>query len=226
MYIYKIINKTNNKIYIGQSEKDVNVEYLGSGKILLKALKKYGKVNFNKEIIETCNSKEQLNEREKYWIAFYKSSERNVGYNISIGGNGGNLGDLVNKKISDKTKGFVLVKDKNGKCLRVKQNDERFLNKELIGFASGKVPSNKGRSMSEEQKTKLKKPKTEEHKINLSKSKKEKMSGTKKIICLNNSIVYSSLNDAAEKLNLTAPNITAVLKGRAKATKGFSFIYA
>ena len=144
MYIYKIINKINNKIYIGQSEKDVNVEYIGSGKILLKAIKKYGKINFNKEIIETCNFKEQLNEREKYWIKFYNSNDRKIGYNISIGGDGGNLGNLVNKKISDAVKGFISVKDGGGNCFRFNKNDERFLRRELVGVLSGVVAHNKG----------------------------------------------------------------------------------
>ena len=226
MYIYKIINKINNKIYIGQSEKDVNVEYIGSGKILLKAIKKYGKANFNKEIIETCDSKEQLNEREKHWIKFYNSNNRKIGYNISIGGDGGNLGDLVNKKISDAVKGLVSVKDESGNCFRVNKNDERFLKRELVGVLSGVVAHNKGKLMSELQKKKLRKPKSLEHKLSLSKSRKEKMSGTKKIICSNNNVTYNSLNIAAKELNLTASNITEVLKGRAKATKGFVFVYA
>lgn len=44
------------------------------------------------------NDKEQLNEREIYWIRETRAIE--IGYNISTGGTGGNLGEEVNKKIS------------------------------------------------------------------------------------------------------------------------------
>ena len=42
MIIYKTINKINNKIYVGQDSKN-NYNYLGSGKILKKAINKYNK---------------------------------------------------------------------------------------------------------------------------------------------------------------------------------------
>jgi hypothetical protein len=40
-YIYKVTNKLNNKIYIGQTAKN-DSNYLGSGTIILKAVLKYG----------------------------------------------------------------------------------------------------------------------------------------------------------------------------------------
>jgi group I intron endonuclease len=88
MIIYKTTNLVNGKIYIGQ-DKNNNLSYLGSGKILHLAFRKYGLENFNKEILEVCESIEELNEREKYWISFYDSTNRSIGYNISLGGNGG-----------------------------------------------------------------------------------------------------------------------------------------
>ena len=88
MIIYKTTNLVNDKIYIGQ-DKNNNPTYLGSGKILHLAFQKHGIENFNKEIIEECESQEILNEREKYWINYYNSTDRKVGYNIAKGGNGG-----------------------------------------------------------------------------------------------------------------------------------------
>lgn len=91
MYIYKTTNTINGKIYIGQSKfnPDENPEYLGSGFLLKRAVECYGKENFKKEIIEECNSQEQLCERERYWIATLKSNNRIVGYNICEGGTWG-----------------------------------------------------------------------------------------------------------------------------------------
>jgi len=45
------------------------------------------------------------------------------------------------------------------------------------------------------------------------------------IVCLNTGVVYNSMKDAAEELNLTIPNIIQVLKGRRLETKGYSFKY-
>jgi len=106
MIIYKITNQVNSKIYIGQ-DKHNNPNYLGSGKILHLAFKKYGTENFIKEIIEECESKEQLDERERYWINFYVSTDRNIGYNIALGGDGGDTisnhpdKDLIKQKHSE-----------------------------------------------------------------------------------------------------------------------------
>lgn len=83
MIIYKTTNLINGNFYIGQDLKN-NPKYLGSGKILNQAIKKYGKENFIKEIIEQCDSKQQLNEREIFWIL-----ELNPVYNIAKGGSGG-----------------------------------------------------------------------------------------------------------------------------------------
>ena len=88
MIIYKTTNQINSKIYIGQDKRN-NPNYLGSGKILHLAFQKYGLENFNKEILEVCESVKDLNEREKYWISFYDSTNRSIGYNIALGGDGG-----------------------------------------------------------------------------------------------------------------------------------------
>ncbi len=111
MVIYKTTNLINGKFYIGKN-KNNNNWYLGSGKLLLYAIKKYGKENFKKEIIEVCNSLEHMSEREIYWIDKLNSRDRNIGYNIQIGGDGGdNYKNLapeqlieVKKKISEGVK--------------------------------------------------------------------------------------------------------------------------
>jgi|LakMenEpi03Aug12_release.lakeMendotaPanAssembly.Ray.scaffolds.fasta_scaffold991334_2 group I intron endonuclease len=83
MIIYKTTNIINGNFYIGQDSKN-NPMYLGSGKLLNRAIKKYGRSSFKKEIIETCLSKQELNEREIFWI-----NKLEPIYNIAKGGNGG-----------------------------------------------------------------------------------------------------------------------------------------
>lgn len=66
-YIYLTTNLINNKKYIGRHKSPIkDNSYYGSGKIIKEALKKYGKENFSVEILEECNTKEELFEKEKY----------------------------------------------------------------------------------------------------------------------------------------------------------------
>lgn len=97
MLIYKTTNLINGKIYIGQELMDKS-DYFGSGHLIKLAIKKYGKNSFNKEILEICSSIEQLNDREKYWISFYNSTNKEIGYNISKGGQAGKLLEVESKK--------------------------------------------------------------------------------------------------------------------------------
>ena len=111
MIVYKTTNLINGKIYVGQdSHNDSN--YLGSGKILKQAINKYGRQNFQKETLCECKTKEELNEKEIYWIKKLNSQNRNIGYNITDGGNWGdaltnnpNL-EKIKKKISDSLKKY------------------------------------------------------------------------------------------------------------------------
>lgn len=91
-FIYITTNHINGKKYIGQKKYDDNgrwKNYLGSGLNLSRAIKKYGKENFTREIIEECDSKELLNNREIYWIEYYNATQSKDFYNIAKGGNGG-----------------------------------------------------------------------------------------------------------------------------------------
>lgn len=103
--VYRTINKVNNKIYVGvHKTNNLNDEYLGSGEILLKAINKYGRENFRREIINTYTRKKDAYNLEK--LIVNKSFIRNQNtYNIRLGGYGGDGGPEVNKKISKATKG-------------------------------------------------------------------------------------------------------------------------
>ena len=94
-FIYKITNKVNGKVYIGQTVK--NIEHRFHQHInnalrdqnsydcaLRRAIRKYGVENFSIEEVEECD-KPALDEREIYWIQFYDSFHN--GYNLTLGGN-------------------------------------------------------------------------------------------------------------------------------------------
>jgi group I intron endonuclease len=90
MYIYKTTNIITGKIYIGKcGRKRSSKNYLGSGKYLKRAIKKYGKENFKKEIIEdNIEDYEILNYREIFYISLYDAMNSEIGYNLTKGGDG------------------------------------------------------------------------------------------------------------------------------------------
>ena len=129
-FIYVTTNNINGKRYIGQKNYDIKgkwKEYLGSGIRLKRAIDKYGKSNFTKEIIEECESKEQLDKREKYWISFYNATNSDDFYNIAAGGEGGNVisgyteeqRKNLSKKLSNIRKGKVNLGSSNGSSRKV-----------------------------------------------------------------------------------------------------------
>ncbi len=109
MVIYKTINLINNKIYVGKDIKN-NPNYLGSGSLLKKDIKQYGKNNFKKEILENCKNQEELYKKERYWIEKLDSQNPDIGYNILRGGLGG---IFYTKEIEDKISIFLKQTDKN-----------------------------------------------------------------------------------------------------------------
>jgi hypothetical protein len=105
MQIYKITNLVNNKIYIGKDTTS-DPKYFGSGLLIKRAFEKYGSEKFIKEIIDTSDDYDELSKKEIYWISFYNSTDKKIGYNISRGGDGGDTLsnhpdlDLIKEKIS------------------------------------------------------------------------------------------------------------------------------
>ena len=130
MYIYKIINKTNGDFYIGKTvHKNPNkrwTEHKGSVKYCQRhnkplthfqfALLKYGEESFIFEVIEEVNKKENLNEREIYWIAILKPH-----YNMTAGGEG----------ISGMTP-YIRTKEIKEKLSSSKRNKKWIYNKETL----------------------------------------------------------------------------------------------
>jgi group I intron endonuclease len=92
-FIYITTNIINNKKYIGKCEykrKNGWKDYLGSGKLLKQAIKKYGIESFVREIIDEADNLEDLNFLERYYIEEYDAYNNKEFYNIACGGDGGN----------------------------------------------------------------------------------------------------------------------------------------
>ena len=95
-FIYKILNKINNKIYIGQTTRTLKsriYEYKShynkshTNSHLFNSFNKYGWDNFKFTIIDTAQTINDLNSKEIKYIEEYKSNNKKFGYNIELGGN-------------------------------------------------------------------------------------------------------------------------------------------
>lgn len=138
MQVYIITNILDGKIYIGKDTLS-NKNYMGSGVLIKRAIKKYGIEYFQKEIIYETDNYEDLSNSEKYWIEFYKSNDRNIGYNISKGGDGGDT--MSNNPKLDE------IKNKISKAL--KNREFSLEHKEKLSKNHDSTKRKKGKSLEE-----------------------------------------------------------------------------
>lgn len=193
-YVYLTTNLINGKQYVGDhSTNDLkNDSYIGSGKIIKNAIKKYGKESFNFIILEKFNTRKEAFDAQEKYIIQYNTLVPN-GYNISLkGGNGvrgwfiysseskekmrniklGNKNPFYGKHHSEKTK------EKFKHRIPWNKNKQNIYSKDTIikisNARKGKPAWNKGLSTPEDIKQKLRKPKSKETKIKMSKAAKNR----------------------------------------------------
>jgi len=114
MYLYKITNLINNKVYIGQT---INYkDRWGNHKRQLNrnahrnehlqfAWNKYEQNSFTFEIIDECNSIKESDIRETYYIDYYNARNNKFGYNIRTGGKNYNHSEESKQKMSVANRG-------------------------------------------------------------------------------------------------------------------------
>lgn len=113
MWVYKITNLINGKVYIGQTRGSVDRRFKrhctaspGKRFAIWHAITKHGQNNFKVETIDSASTLEELNDKERYWIKYYDSTDRNRGYNLNEGGGAGALPSAeTRKKIGDAHRG-------------------------------------------------------------------------------------------------------------------------
>jgi hypothetical protein len=134
--IYKTINIVNNKYYIGfHSTYNINDDYLGSGKLLLQAIKKYGRENFRKEILYEFDDKTLALKKEKSIVTGKVVNDKSC-YNVKKGGEGG--WDFINKKLKN---------DSNYRKKRYKKVSDKIKKAHSEGRLSGWSVTMKGKEV-------------------------------------------------------------------------------
>jgi hypothetical protein len=101
-YLYEVKNLINNKVYVGvHKTKSMDDGYMGSGKVIIHAIKKYGIENFIKVILETFENSVEMFAREKE-VVTDEFLARDDTYNLRRGGFGGF--DFINSTgLNDRT---------------------------------------------------------------------------------------------------------------------------
>jgi group I intron endonuclease len=232
----------NNKMYVGKMSKPVNKSksYLGSGVVINKAIQKYGKESFIKEILEENIKPEELSIREIFWIEKLNTKRPN-GYNLTDGGEGttgykkthiqienhrkaitGNkASEETRKKMSDAHKGKKLSPE------HVMNVSKALTGRKLSPEHIKKVSEgNKGKKISEDQKRMISefhkgRPTSEETKVKMSLANKAKVKIQQLSLDGQVIAIYSSTKDAAKRMNTLRTSIAKCLSGKRKTHLGF-----
>lgn len=153
MIIYKATNKINEKKYIGQTVFDLehrksghirSVLHKDTGMYFHKALKKYGVDNFDWETLHECNTIDELNRLEIFYIKHYNTFGN--GYNLNSGGSNALHSDETKQKIAKANIG-------NQRALGYHHSEET--KREMSRTRKGRTGWNKGLCHSEETKKKI-----------------------------------------------------------------------
>ena len=152
--IYKTTNQVNGKFYVGKHQtKNLNDNYLGSGIALKRAIKKYGKPSFTKEILVLCETKDEMELLERELInENWLKKNVDMTYNSGIGGQGGPLHKTLH---TSETKKLMSEKAFN----RAPHSAETNKKKARVGASNGRY----GKPVSEETKENIRKGRKKYH---------------------------------------------------------------
>lgn len=245
MIIYKITNRVNGKVYIGQTKNSLQWRWrkhcMPSEKCtcLVRAIQKYGKENFTVEQIDTASDRDELNAKEIYWIQHYDCIAPN-GYNLKSGGNENliyseetrrrisqaNIGKKpsveTRRKISEANKGKKLSEEtkrrmSESRTGRVVSTETRAkISQSLMGHS---FTDETRRKMSEAQKKRVI---TDETRKKMSESSNRK----RKVLCVETGEIFDSIAKASEKYKASDTHISCVCRGKRKTAGGYHWRYA
>lgn len=226
-YIYKTTNHINGKQYIGQHKGSPTDAYLGSGTAILKAIDKYGKENFSKEILCYCDTREEADEKEKYWINYYDAVNNDNFYNMMEGGTSGDGWRACHKWMKEHPDEAQRIYKENIQRLRqwekdnpeeVKKRAERFLtagHKWMKEHPDEVQAHMKTMNIKKEE---WQRSHPEEHAAQVARFiKAGSEANSQKIRCITTGEIFSSQCEAARHYNILQTNISKCLKGERKS---------
>ena len=198
-YVYKH-TFPNNKVYIGiTKQKPQNRWDNGKGykhnNYIKNAINKYGWSNIEHKILFENLTKEEAEQKEIELIAFYKSNQKNFGYNIENGGHVNCVSEETKKKLSVANKGKIISKETRQKMS--KNNARIWLGKKLNNETRIKM--------------------SESHKGKTGNNKGKIFKTRKKVICIETNTIYDSITIASNITKINSTHISEVCRGMRKS---------
>ncbi|MBQ9480002.1 MAG: GIY-YIG nuclease family protein [Selenomonadaceae bacterium] len=246
MVVYLLTDTTNGKQYVGQTTKTLRERikrHKHSDLLVDRKINAHGWENCKIEILEECETYDELNRLEQEWIAALDTLHPN-GYNLTEGGMGGpghKLSEEAKQRISQKKKG---CKYSAAVCKKISAAvTENMKNPELRRRLS---EANKGKTHTEESRKKMSntrkgRKRDEETKAKIGASNKgahhseetrRKMSeehkkhhGPRKVLCVETGVVYDAIIDAARAYDIPQNCIVNVCRGRLMTAAKCHWIY-
>lgn len=221
------------KVYIGITSQSAEKRwgyngYGYNGQPFFSAVLKYGWDNIKHEILFTNLTQEEAERKEIELIKLYNSNKSEYGYNADNGGfSVGRCGEQTKKKISEANKGRIAW----NKGIPRTDEEKRKMSLGHIGKTKGKKNGNYGKPMSEEAKRKS----SEAHKGKIPWNKGKHISESQKtilrgrnsmsVICVETGIVFASILDASHNIGVSSSAICNCLKGKTKRAGGYHWRY-
>lgn len=227
-YIYLTTNLINGKKYIGQHKGKINDSYVGSGTLIKKAIEKYGIENFSKEILYICKDRQEADEKEKFYIAYYDAVNDPDFYNLQEGGTQGDGWRACHRWMQNHPEEAKQVYKENSERLKqwAKDHPEEYKEKVIKPFVEGAKEYWKNHP--EEQKALMQKvnQKKEEWQKNHPEEHKKQVdawrkagsdTNSQKVCCLTTGEIFPSQCEAARHYGIVQANISKCLKGERKS---------
>lgn len=240
--IYHLFCAATGKAYVGQTWDTIDKRWYAHCNEkhcvkLYRAIKKYGKERFvRSQLTGGLTTQADMDAAEAYWIGHFDAIKD--GYNIREGGSHGRHSEESKAKVSAAKRGIPKTKEHKAKLSAANMGH----------IASPKARANMsaakmGHEVSAETRARLSasnsgKERSEESIANISKAQKKRYSDpaerarlaaqgkrSAKPFVDQNGVRYESLREAAASLGVAKANVQAVLKGRYKKTKGYTFKY-
>lgn len=201
VYMHKL--RSDGRVYIGQTY-NVHQRWYAQGKKYRRcthfwnAIQKYGWDSFEHIILEDNLSKEEADYYEDYYIAIYDSMNPEHGFNLRYGGSHGKLSEETKKLLSKINKGRKLPEE------AIQKMSEKRKGVKLSDYHKQRI--SEGRKQSQRAKDA---------------SLKNVEDCKKKVVCVETNVVFNSVNEAAESVNVSKTCISECLHGKQHTSGGY-----
>jgi hypothetical protein len=220
--IYRATNKLNGKFYVGLSTQTLDERKRGhildakrGSYLFMNALTKYGEDGFIWKEIDVAYSKEELGEKEDYWIERLDARNKDIGYNLRRGGYNAPLDDPETiRKIKEANSLKVYCFQNGIVYLSITEAGKQLGIKNLAKVLNGKEEQCRGYEFEYYDETK---------EYPILPLRPRKLKRTRPVYCFQNGKVYDDVIQASKDIGIHKDGIHKHLRGERDHTQGHTF---